>query len=430
MVALGRLRKSKTPTVFESPIADDNLPPQSSVCQQLFTAPTPRNFSYPIGISTGSRTQNCPHTSNRESSNCGQVCEVFSPSLHSCSKGRTWSEETSFFKGGQHPHAQPHKHEGKFAIQRQLDQLDLNKPSKERESTRKKQRRSTLLSLSASYTRSTTSIGDILEAKETKEPSYNPNKASKVFSFGDYTLPPKPPRFKRTSLIQHKTASSFDASQLVRVYTTSPHRPASSSQTCAPPAKAPEPALEAFPSYAWEHIGGDSIPRSQLTEHHPAPKLSKMGPNDNKVAAADRRPSNGGRSRGNSTSEVDKRKGKEGKGRWLTQLKEWVSVSEPSTQAFKQHRKGTYQRAGIALDDPRAGAKLHIPTTTLPSNAIKPSGRGPEPEEVAKRNTDNKKRIRQSFSTTGGTSQGSRSSTSQHSSMSSLPMHCYPREDA
>ncbi|KAK7951846.1 uncharacterized protein PG986_007574 [Apiospora aurea] len=155
-----------------------------------------------------------------------------------------------------------------------------------------------------------------------------------------------------------------------------------------------------------------------------------MNPDNSKVVASeDRRSSNGERKRGNSTSEVDKRKAKEGKGRWLSQLKEWVSVSEPSTQALKQHKKDTYKQAGIALDDPQAGAKLHIPTTTLPPNAIKPSGRGPEPEEVAKRYTENKMRLRQSFSTTGGTSQGSRSSTSQHSSMSSLPMH-YLREEA
>ncbi|KAK8056683.1 hypothetical protein PG993_001910 [Apiospora rasikravindrae] len=346
MVALGHLRKSKPPTVPGSPIADDNPPTPSSLGPQVFTAPIPRNFSYPTSISTSSRTQNWPGTLNRDSSNCGQLGEAFIPSPCSGPKGRTWSEELSFSKSGHHPNAQPQKHNGVFATQRQLGQLDLNKPSlKQKEDTRKKQRRSTLLSLSSSYTRSKKSIEDTLGPKETRGPSCNPNKpnkpnkSSKVFSFGDYTLPHKTPRLKRTSLVHHKTASSFDASQLVRVYTTSPQRPVSSSQACAPPTRAPEPALEAFPSYPWEHFGRTSTPQSQLTEQHPTSKLSRMNPNDSKVTGEDRRSSNGGRKRGNSTSEVDKRKGKEGKGRWLSQLKEWVSVSEPSTQALKQHKR-------------------------------------------------------------------------------------------
>ncbi|KAK8137725.1 hypothetical protein PG984_001105 [Apiospora sp. TS-2023a] len=430
MVALGRLRKSRSPTVLGSSLADGSIPPQNPVSPQVFTAPIPRNFSYPISISTGSCPQNHPDTSNRERSNCEQVGEVSSASPYSGPQGRLWPEELLLSKSGQHPNIQPPEYNGNFAVRRQLDQLGSHKPpSKEKTSTSKKQRRSTLLSLSASYTRSATSIGDILESAEPRESSLKPNKAPKAHFFGDFTLPHKPPRFKRTSLIRHKTASSFDASQLVKLYTTSPQRPASGSRTCVPSSKEPELAVEAFPPYAWEHIGDGSIHLSQLPEHHPASKSSKMNTNDNKCAAVDRRSSMGGRKRGNSTSEVDKRKGKEGKGRWLSQLKEWVSVSEPSTQALKQHKRDTYKRAGIAMDDPRAGAKLHIPTTTLPSNAIKPSGRGPEPEEIAKRNIENKKRLRQSFSTTGGTSQGSRSSTSQHSSMSSLPMH-YLREDA
>lgn len=42
---------------------------------------------------------------------------------------------------------------------------------------------------------------------------------------------------------------------------------------------------------------------------------------------------------GDRASELSKEKGKEGKSRWLSQLKEWVSVSEPSTQALKNIRK-------------------------------------------------------------------------------------------
>ncbi|KAK8126239.1 uncharacterized protein PG998_001998 [Apiospora kogelbergensis] len=403
MVVLDRLRKSKSPALFASPIAADTIPPQRPVSPQLFAAPTPETSPTPL---------------------------VYPPAL---ARKLAWTTRTAkaqtVIKWVGRPVVPPflaRKPDGEYAARYHLDQPDLNKPSSEgKVNTRKKQRRSTLLSLPASYTRSTASIGDLLE---TRDPGPKPRKASRAHLFGDFTLPYKSPRIKRTSLAQHKTASSFDASQLVQVYTTAPLRPSSSSQPCAPSVKTPKLAVEPFPPYAWGHIGDGRVPQSQPTECRPASNFLRMGPSDSIATAVDRRSNSGGRKRGNSTSEVDKRKGKEGKGRWLSQLKEWVSVSEPSTQALKQHKKDTYKRAGIALDDPRAGAKLHIPTTTLPSDAIKPYGRGPEPEEIAKRRTENKKRLRQSFSTTGGTSQGSRSSTSQHSSMSSLPMH-YLRED-
>ncbi|KAI1863830.1 uncharacterized protein JN550_009328 [Neoarthrinium moseri] len=131
--------------------------------------------------------------------------------------------------------------------------------------------------------------------------------------------------------------------------------------------------------------------------------------------------SSSGISRGNSTAEAEDRKTK---GRWLSQIKDWVSTSEPSKQALKNYKKDAYKRAGISPNDPRAGAKLHIPAATLPAEAIKPSGPGPDPEQIALRKAEQKKKMRQSFQTMGGsrTSQGSRTSASQFSSMNSLPL--------
>ena len=126
-----------------------------------------------------------------------------------------------------------------------------------------------------------------------------------------------------------------------------------------------------------------------------------------------------GRKRGDSTTEDDRRKAKGNRGRWLSQIKGWVSMSEPSAQAFKQHKKEAYKRAGVALDDPRANAKLHIPTTTLPPSAIRPSGPGPEPEDIVRRKAENKRKLQPAVDATRGMSQGSRSSASQHSSSSS-----------
>ncbi|KAI2640499.1 hypothetical protein GGS26DRAFT_163086 [Hypomontagnella submonticulosa] len=120
------------------------------------------------------------------------------------------------------------------------------------------------------------------------------------------------------------------------------------------------------------------------------------------------------------TTEPNKHKGKDGKHRWLSQFKGWVSVSEPSAQALKQYKKDTYRKADVALDDPRANVKLHLPVGTLPHEAIRPSGRGPDPEEIAIKQAEQRKRMRHSGSGSGETSRGSRSSVSRYSSSSSV----------
>ncbi|KAI0447424.1 hypothetical protein F4803DRAFT_322564 [Xylaria telfairii] len=114
-----------------------------------------------------------------------------------------------------------------------------------------------------------------------------------------------------------------------------------------------------------------------------------------------------------------KGKGKEGKSRWLSQLKEWVSVSEPSTQALKKYKKDTYKKAGIALDDPLANAKLHLPVASIPRDAIKPGGRGPDPEEIALQKAKHRREAR-GLLAAAGSSRGSRSSSGHHSSSSSI----------
>ncbi|KAI0889983.1 uncharacterized protein GGS22DRAFT_6864 [Annulohypoxylon maeteangense] len=125
------------------------------------------------------------------------------------------------------------------------------------------------------------------------------------------------------------------------------------------------------------------------------------------------------RKRTETATESVKHKRADGKHRWLSQLKGWVSVSEPSTQALKQYKKETYEKAHIALDDPQANAKLHLPIGTLPQDAIKPAGRGPDPEDIAMRQTEQRKKMRLSDNRMGSTSQGSRSSISRYSSSSS-----------
>ncbi|KAI8724955.1 hypothetical protein NCS52_00065300 [Fusarium sp. LHS14.1] len=109
----------------------------------------------------------------------------------------------------------------------------------------------------------------------------------------------------------------------------------------------------------------------------------------------------------------DKHKSKSGKPRWFTQVKDWLSVSEPSAQAMKEQKRNTYKRHGIDKNDPRAAAKLHLPIGKIPENAIT-STSGPDPEKALKR-AQQHQQSRQSYS---GLSQ---SSHSMSSSIYSVP---------
>ncbi|KAJ1331501.1 hypothetical protein MN608_04960 [Microdochium nivale] len=123
------------------------------------------------------------------------------------------------------------------------------------------------------------------------------------------------------------------------------------------------------------------------------------------------------------TTKSSKRSSKEGKSGWLAQIKEWTSVAEPSSQAFKNHKVEAFSRAGITQNDPRARAKLNLPTSTLPPQAIKPAGRPLKPDEVMKRQGDgeNQRELWSGMSlSTGRQSRTSRSSMSGCSSSSSV----------
>ncbi|RKU42753.1 hypothetical protein DL546_006123 [Coniochaeta pulveracea] len=112
-----------------------------------------------------------------------------------------------------------------------------------------------------------------------------------------------------------------------------------------------------------------------------------------------------------------RRKEKDGKGGWLHKMTDWLTVTEPSAQALKQHRKEVFRRAGISPEDPEACSKLHVPIGEIPSHAVKPSGPGPEPEEVLKRELEEKRSTRSSRETSRSGSRISHSSSyrSKHS---------------
>ncbi|EXF81553.1 hypothetical protein CFIO01_03012 [Colletotrichum fioriniae PJ7] len=92
----------------------------------------------------------------------------------------------------------------------------------------------------------------------------------------------------------------------------------------------------------------------------------------------------------------EKTKPKDGKNHWVSQLKDWFSTGEPSSQDWKQLKKQEYHKHGIAMNDPEASAKLHAPIGAIPEEAIKPSS-GPDPETIAKKRFANRKQVRQAY---------------------------------
>ncbi|KAK3693841.1 hypothetical protein B0T22DRAFT_53131 [Podospora appendiculata] len=114
--------------------------------------------------------------------------------------------------------------------------------------------------------------------------------------------------------------------------------------------------------------------------------------------------------------------GKGGKGglfRKVNNFTDWLATSEPSAQAYRQHKKETFRKAGISLDDDRdsAKAKLHAPTGEIPKDVIRPN-MGPSPEEVVRKKAEERRRAKQPSSGGPAGSQKSRSSMSGFSSTS------------
>lgn len=108
------------------------------------------------------------------------------------------------------------------------------------------------------------------------------------------------------------------------------------------------------------------------------------------------------------------------KTKWLSQVKDWLSTSEPSAQAIKAQKSKTSKRLGLDPKDPKAASKQHMPSGKLPPN-VTTSTAGPTPEEALKK-TLKEQRLRQSFSnaspsTPSVSSRDSRASSVKHSTL-------------
>ncbi|KAI1459001.1 hypothetical protein F4805DRAFT_473693 [Annulohypoxylon moriforme] len=406
-----RFRKPKLPVAPGSPSKDHTLPSQQPTTPQHPRPPVLRNFSYPTNVGNPELTYpSAPPTGQTAWDRLGEICSFSPDNISRTGKIKTPTlDDPFFFKSGVEPYSRLEDEEGdSFGISVSPDQLiGRESPTQEEPKARKKQRRSTLMGLTSSQAQS-----------------------DRIFTQNSIVAC----RLKRNSLGQHKAAISLDASRLMVSPSDSPDRPASSSGVplidtrlrSPSPTLKPKSSPSLLPREDTIDFSADPEEESLILQTTASMKSLEMGSDrrgkpgygyfgSNQNALED----GSSRKRADTVPDSVKHKKGDGKHRWLSQLKEWVSVSEPSTQALKQYKKETYEKAHIALDDPQANAKLHLPIGTLPQDAIKPAGRGPDPEEIAMKQTEQRKKMRLSGSRMGSTSQGSRSSISRYSSSSS-----------
>ncbi|KAJ2992123.1 hypothetical protein NUW58_g2278 [Xylaria curta] len=377
-----RFKRPKLPVVLGSPQKDGIVLEQSAPKSQNIKPPVLRNFSYPTNVTNSNPPPPTPPSPSTWDQ-LGKICN-FSPDSDSQARRDKASglEDPFFYTTDRTSYKQlPNHYEELNVNSVEKNTPDLETLTVER-ALEKIQRRSTFITA----------------------------------------------RLKRSSLGHHKTSSSFDASRLLIRRSSSLERPLSSSGVPLIDAKlanSPSTAVKTgniplfLPEDAVEGIsaGLETIAHTSRAQLDPdATGMARLNLKGDPQELC--RPSTSSEGLAKTQPHVlepGNRKGKGGKSRWLSQLKDWVSISEPSAQALKKYKKDTFQKAGIALDDPLANAKLHLPVALMPSDAIRPGGRGPEPEEIALRRAMLRKKTSEMPSSTGA-SQGHFSSGSHYPS--------------
>ncbi|KAI0535739.1 hypothetical protein GGR58DRAFT_529087 [Xylaria digitata] len=421
-----RFRKPNLPIVLGSPQKDGVIHQQAAHRPQNITLPVLRNFSYPTNITTRNRPPftspawgELPSTWNQ----LGEICNFSPDTVPRTRQDRaTGLEDPFFYTTDRTPFKQPADCDEKLGTRCAAKQSTDSVCPSQQAAVGKRQRRSTLLGLSSSQ-------GHGPRDKDTN--IKNNLSSDHIFSQKRNITA----RLKRTSLGHHKTYSSFDTPRFFTPPLSSFERPMSSSgvplvdtRLARSTSTATDPSVSLL-LFSRDIIKGSSenLEKATLIPYVLSePYVVGMEPSNSKgssrgvhhVAQGSQELSRDQRCTSRA-SEPYKRKGKEGKSRWFSQLKEWVSVSEPSTQALKDYKKDTYKKAGIALDDPLANAKLHLPAASLPPDAIKPGGNGPEPEEIVLQRAMQRKKARELLPM-AGVSRESRSSASHCSSLSGV----------
>ena len=104
----------------------------------------------------------------------------------------------------------------------------------------------------------------------------------------------------------------------------------------------------------------------------------------------------------------------------MHKIADWFVTSEPSVQALMSHQKAAFQKAGvISTRDPTASSKLHAPVGKIPEHAIKPMGRGPDPEDLVQKAAQNRRLHSSAGESRSGRSHSSSISSSRTTTMKS-----------
>lgn len=434
MVVFERLRKSKTRIVSRTP-HEDSMISEQDTANQSYRPPVLRNFSYPTSIGSSTQIPSYPPAPRADRTTWDQLGEICDFSPDNVGKAQTTAvDEPFFYRRDRESYIPLTDQDSVSSTSTQSNQIPDGQHSKKHEpQPRKKQRRSTLLNLSSLYAKNKSVTPEDDGTCDRKDKSH---KALKNLSFGDRIFSQRNSvmtGLKRNSLGQSKEASRFSISSMVSQGRGSPERPTSSSGVpiidtrLNHPNSVPQSRL---PLAVHRRTNTQVSVKNNIEQlFHPESsryQFPKMDPFRRRSApqgkfgfdTAYTANELGGSYTKTTTAANDS--SKYGKSNWISQLKEWVSASEPSAQALKRHKRATYKNAGIAIDDPRASAKLHLPMGTLPPDAIQPSGWGPDPEEVVMKKTEQRKKLRQSYNSSMTTSRGSRSSSSQRSLSSSI----------
>ncbi|KAI1661398.1 hypothetical protein F4813DRAFT_399341 [Daldinia decipiens] len=416
MVGLvGHLRKPKLPTVPGSPHEGNTTPTETPITPQRFNPPVLRNFSYPINVGIlrqPSPFPSLPIAQQTAWDQLGELCNFSPDSVSRTRESKPLGLDDPFpFRSETESYSQLDDEDSdgnkEFGIGVSSEQLDRE-------------------SLSQEDSKSAEKGG--LKDKALK--------LAKGQSLGDHIFPQTSiitSRLKRNSSGQHKTTASLDTSRLMSLPSDSPDRPASSSGVPLIDTTVKLPIITTryvHSPVVMDSQGNASIRQgegtlvSQVTGAMESlgmdPIYHKKTPHDHSGVDRDTLENARNRKLNNPPTELAKHNKKDGKSRWISLLKSWVNISEPSAQALKQSKKETYDKAHLSLDGPQVSAKLHLPTGTLSPNAIKPVGSGPDPEEMFLKQAEQRKRMRRSGTGSYETYQGSKSSSSCYSASSSI----------
>ncbi|KAI8965992.1 hypothetical protein F5Y11DRAFT_343984 [Daldinia sp. FL1419] len=438
---VGRLRKPKLPVTdtVESQHEDATASAETPIVPQYFNPPVLRNFSYPINVGNLGQLPPFPSPPRAEQAVRDQLGDPsdFSPDSVPRTREAKTLELGSPFSFGSKEEPSPlcdeeDNRDEEFGIGVSSEQLDQESPSREEPTPRKKPRRGTLLSLSSSRTQDSTFPEKSAEKTVSKDKVVRSTKGQ---SLSDRIFPQTSiitSRLKRNSSGKHKTTASLDASRLMVLPPSSLDRPASSSGVPLIDTTVKSPSITT--SYAPSplvvsqntSIMPGEIQVSQVTGAMESLEISPINgkkiSNDQNQFSHNTLGNTKTENLNDASTELVKHKKKDSKRHWMSQLKSWVTISEPSTQAFKRYKEETYNKAHISLDYTDANAELHSPIGTLPPNVIKPAGSGPDSEEIFRKQTEQRKRMRHSATGSYETHQGSKSTSSRFSTSSSIAL--------